>query len=181
VISNSLSAALQLISNFRNLVAFGALLIFSLIELSIATRIIVKYNAMAADAMNPTPITNSWVAYLLGISIWTIISGALYSVEFLKNPYSGCAGVGSHLLLYAPSHSTHHYKFSFKLFNPYSLFSTWLTWLVLTSLITNSAFAGKTTASWTGGLFCRVPPPYVFCGLLNALAGFAWLIWCVAV
>ena len=112
----------QLISNIRNLVAFGTLLIFSLIEMSIAAWLTAKYIAMileislGSDWMIIPPGLNEWVYYLLGMSIWTTILGALFWVRFLLNPYGCFTGVRSHINLYALSHSTPHYEFSFEMF-----------------------------------------------------------------
>jgi hypothetical protein len=117
VISNSLSAVLQL--NW-NLVAFGVLLIFSLIEMSITAWIKPKYERLSTDTNTYPNADYSYLLVLinglLGMSIWTILVGALYWVNFLLNPYNYCVGVGSHLFLYALSRSIHHYTFSFEMF-----------------------------------------------------------------
>jgi hypothetical protein len=50
------------------------------------------------------------------------------------------------------------------------LFSTWIFWL---------AAAAALTQSLGGALNCHIQDKFVYCGHLNALEGFAWLIWFV--
>lgn len=50
----------------------------------------------------------------------------------------------------------------------FSLFMTWVFWL---------AAAAALTQSLGGALDCHTNTEFVYCGHLNALAGFAWLIW----
>lgn len=107
---------LQLISNFRNSVAFGALFIFTIIEMCIAVWMIPNtpkddYSCFENCASN----IEYWVCCLLGISGWTLVLGTVYSVRFLQNPYGYCTSAPSHALLYVLSHSTHD-KLSFEMF-----------------------------------------------------------------
>ena len=52
----------------------------------------------------------------------------------------------------------------------FSLFVTWVFWL---------AAAAALTQSLGGALDCHTQTEFVYCGHLNALSGFAWLIWFV--
>ena len=52
----------------------------------------------------------------------------------------------------------------------FSLFVTWVFWL---------AAAAALTQSLGGALDCHIQTKFVYCGHLNALSGFAWLIWFV--
>lgn len=56
--------------------------------------------------------------------------------------------------------------------NIYSLFLMWILWL---------AAAAAITQILGGALNCYIQTYVVYCSQLNALQGFAWLIWCVAV
>jgi len=105
VFSNSPFAVLQPISNFRNLVAFGVLLVVSLIELSIAAWITAKYNK---NHNFPTSSARAQVRYLLFMSIWTIVFGTVYLVGFLMAASSIFVSVASHFFLCVLSHSTRH-------------------------------------------------------------------------
>ena len=52
----------------------------------------------------------------------------------------------------------------------FSLFVTWVFWL---------AAAAALTQSLGGALDCHTQTEFVYCGHLNALSGFAWMIWFV--
>jgi len=112
VVSNFPSAALQLISNFRHVVAFGALLLSSLIELSISTWITAKYNA---NHNAPTSSAHVRVSYLFFMSIWTIVFGSVYLVGFLIAGTSIFASMAPHFFLRVLFYSTYHDNFSFHL------------------------------------------------------------------
>lgn len=56
----------------------------------------------------------------------------------------------------------------FLLIHYFSLLVTWILWL---------AAAAAFTESVGGSLNCSVQTKFVYCGQLNALEGFAWLIW----
>ena len=106
---NSPFASLQLISNFRNLVAFGILLVFAIVELYLSAYLTAKYNA---NHNFPTLSAHCRVRYVLFASIWTIIFATAYLVGFFVSATSLFASVVSHFIMYVPSHSTHHLNFS---------------------------------------------------------------------
>ncbi|TFK62499.1 hypothetical protein BDN72DRAFT_386572 [Pluteus cervinus] len=88
--------------------------------------------------------------YILFTSIWTLIFGSLYLVGFLLMPIGyALTGVVSHLIF---------------------LFFTWALW---------TGAAAAITQMLGGGLHCSSQDAFVYCGQLNALEGFAWLIWIV--
>ncbi|KIM47224.1 hypothetical protein M413DRAFT_23459 [Hebeloma cylindrosporum] len=125
-------------------VAFGALALFALIELSIAAWITAKYNS---KHNSPGSSVTVRVRYILFMSVWTIVFGGLYLVGFIV------AGAGSMFTSVAS-----HFFF---------LFLTWILWL---------AAAAAITQTLGGALNCHTQTYFVYCGQLNALEGFAWLI-----
>ncbi|KAF8555104.1 hypothetical protein OG21DRAFT_1508037 [Imleria badia] len=88
-------------------------------------------------------------AFLLFASIWTIVLSALYMSLFFTIPDSVLSSVGSHVCF---------------------LLLTWIFW---------TAGAASITAALGGGLNCVNQNVFVYCGQLNALEGFAWLIWII--
>jgi len=89
------------------------------------------------------------VRYILFVSIWTILFGSIYMALFITMAGRWITGIASHFVF---------------------LFLTWVFWL---------AAAAALTQSLGGALDCHTNTEFVYCGHLNALAGFAWLIWVV--
>ncbi|KAF8816211.1 hypothetical protein BYT27DRAFT_7185025 [Phlegmacium glaucopus] len=87
------------------------------------------------------------VRYILFISIWTIVLSSLYLGLFLTMAGSMISSVASHFVF---------------------LVVTWIFWL---------AAAAALTQSVGGALDCSTQTKFIYCGQLNALEGFAWLIW----
>jgi len=87
------------------------------------------------------------VRYILFLSIWTIVFGSGFLVAFLVSATSAFASVASHFFF---------------------LLVTWILWL---------AAAAAITQTLGGALNCNTQSFFVYCGQLNALEGFAWLIW----
>ncbi|KZP29336.1 hypothetical protein FIBSPDRAFT_917439 [Athelia psychrophila] len=86
--------------------------------------------------------------FLLFTSIWTTIFGLFYMGLFLHSASGSAAtSILSHGIF---------------------LFFTWLFW---------TAGAAAITSELGGGLNCNHRGPYVYCGQLNALEGFAWVCW----
>ncbi|KAH7911581.1 hypothetical protein BJ138DRAFT_1006300 [Hygrophoropsis aurantiaca] len=85
--------------------------------------------------------------FLLFTSLWTIVGSALYMVFFFVSPSSVITSVASHIFF---------------------LVLTWIFW---------TAGAASITAALGGGLNCRTQVVFVYCGQLNALEGFAWVVW----
>jgi len=88
-------------------------------------------------------------AFLLFASIWTLVLSALYIFFFFTMPDSVMSSVGSHV--------------SF-------LIITWIFW---------TAGAASITSALGGGLDCSTEVVFVYCGHLNALQTFSWMIWIV--
>jgi hypothetical protein len=89
------------------------------------------------------------VRYILFASIWTVVLGSMYLVLFIFMTGHKIASVGSHFVF---------------------LLLTWIFWL---------AAAAALTQALGGALNCRIQDTFVYCAHLNALGGFAWLIWIV--
>jgi len=87
------------------------------------------------------------VRYILFVSIWTVLLGSVYLGVFLTMAGSMITSVFSHFIF---------------------LSVTWIFWL---------AAAAALTQSVGGSLDCDIQTKFVYCGHLNALEGFAWLIW----
>ncbi|KIJ66548.1 hypothetical protein HYDPIDRAFT_86654 [Hydnomerulius pinastri MD-312] len=85
--------------------------------------------------------------FLLFTSIWTLALSALYMFFFFSMPSGVMSSVASHIGF---------------------LLLTWIFW---------TAGAASITAALGGGLNCRTQNVFVYCGQLNALEGFAWVIW----
>ncbi|KAG2069484.1 hypothetical protein BDR04DRAFT_1156684 [Suillus decipiens] len=85
--------------------------------------------------------------FLLFASIWTIVFSGAYMFFFFSLPDHVLSSVASHVLF---------------------LFLTWIFW---------TAGAASITAALGGGLNCSSQFVFVYCGQLNALEGFAWVIW----
>ncbi|KAG0706611.1 hypothetical protein DFH29DRAFT_798037 [Suillus ampliporus] len=85
--------------------------------------------------------------FLLFTSIWTIVFSSLYMFFFFSLPDHVLGSVASHIFF---------------------LFLTWIFW---------TAGAASITATLGGGLNCTTQSVFVYCGQLNALEGFAWVIW----
>jgi len=88
------------------------------------------------------------VRFLLFTSSWTVIFGAAYMGLFL----------------YSPSGSPVTSVLSHGVF----LLITWIFW---------TAGAAAITSTLGGGLNCVTQDTFVYCGQLNALEGFAWVVW----
>jgi len=87
------------------------------------------------------------VRYILFTSIWTVALGSVYLGIFLAMAGSFISSVASHFVF---------------------LSVTWIFWL---------AAAAALTQSVGGALNCSIQTKFIYCGQLNALEGFAWLIW----
>jgi len=86
------------------------------------------------------------VRYLLFTSLWTIVMGSAYLGVFVIAVNNIISSIASHALF---------------------LFITWALWL---------AGAAAMTETVGGTLNCSVQTVFAYCGHLNALIGFAWLI-----
>jgi len=95
----------------------------------------------------PNSTFQTRVRYILFASIWTVLLGSIYLTLFIFMAGNVVASIGSHFVF---------------------LFLTWIFWL---------AAATALTQSLGGTLDCNIQDQVVYCGHLNALEGFAWLIW----
>ncbi|KAF5385107.1 hypothetical protein D9615_000958 [Tricholomella constricta] len=88
------------------------------------------------------------VRYALFASIWTIIGSSLFLILFIHSATGSImTSVAAHLIF---------------------LILTWIIWIAAAASI--SAMVG-------GGLNCPTQTIFVYCGQLNALQAFAWIIW----
>ncbi|KAF9007954.1 hypothetical protein BDQ17DRAFT_1539681 [Cyathus striatus] len=88
------------------------------------------------------------VRYVLFCSTWTVVFSCLYLVLFLHSATgSVLTSVASHTIFLSLS---------------------WILWV---------AAAAAVTQMLGGGLNCKTQDLFQYCGQLNALEGFAWLIW----
>ncbi|KAH7920942.1 hypothetical protein BV22DRAFT_1132678 [Leucogyrophana mollusca] len=85
--------------------------------------------------------------FLLFTSIWTVFFSGLYMFFFFFSPSGVMSSVASHIFF---------------------LLLTWIFW---------TAGAASITSALGGGLNCSTQAIFVYCGQLNALEGFAWVIW----
>jgi len=88
------------------------------------------------------------VRYILFCSIWTIFVGAIFMIMFWVSSLSSIfTSVAAHFIF---------------------LLITWILWI---------AAAAAITESLGGGLSCSHQNFWAYCGQLNAVEGFSWLIW----
>lgn len=95
---------------------------------------------------NTTADEKTRVRYILFCSVWTIVFGGAYFITFLLAISGIITSIASHSLF---------------------LFVTWILWL---------AAAAAITSTLGGSLNCHFDPVFFYCEHLNALMGFAWLI-----
>jgi len=122
---------------------FGALIVFSIIEICIAAWITAKYNA---NHNFPDTGFQNLVRFVLFTSIWTVVLGSMYLMLFICMAGNAFTSVVSHFVF---------------------LFVTWIFWVAAAASLTNSL---------GGTLNCNTQDTFAYCGHLNALEGFAWLI-----
>ena len=109
------------------------------------------------------------VRYILFCSIWTIVMGIIFLVFFFVSSLgSVMTSVAAHFILYV-SH-IHPQPASLTRKSLDSLIITFILWV---------AAAAAITEALGGGLSCSHQNYFTYCGQLNAVEGFAWLIWCV--
>ncbi|KNZ72997.1 hypothetical protein J132_01510 [Termitomyces sp. J132] len=88
------------------------------------------------------------VRYTLFASLWTIVGSIFFILLFLHSATgSVMTSVAAHLIF---------------------LVLTWIIWV---------AAAASVTAMIGGGLNCSTQNTFVYCGQLNALEAFSWIIW----
>lgn len=93
---------------------FGAIVVFSIIEMCISAWITAKYNA---NHNFPNSGVRARVRYILFVSIWTILFGSGFLVVFLVATTSALASVASHFFF---------------------LTVTWILWLAAAAAITQT-------------------------------------------
>jgi len=86
------------------------------------------------------------VRFVLFASVWTIVLGSMYMASFITMTESKISSIASHFVF---------------------LFLTWIFWLAAATALIHSL---------GGVLNCDTQDKFVYCGHLNALEGFAWLI-----
>ena len=96
----------------------------------------------------PFPAVPVRIRYVLFCSIWTIVMGTSFLVMFSTiGANSVMTSVAAHFIF---------------------LFFTWVFWLAASAAITQTL---------GGGLSCNIQDVWPYCGQLNAVEGFSWLIW----
>jgi len=96
----------------------------------------------------PFPAVRIRVRYILFCCIWTILAGSIFLVMFwVMAANSIMTSVAAHFIF---------------------LFVTWILWLAASAAITSTL---------GGGLSCSHQNTWPYCGQLNAIEGFSWLIW----
>ena len=120
----------------------------------------------------PIIISQTPVFGLVSVISCSSLSGRFSSVLCIWRSSSLWLEAGSLALLLTlccMSHIVLRYR-TISLICCFSLFVTWVFWL---------AAAAALTQSLGGALDCHTQTEFVYCGHLNALSGFAWLIWFV--
>ncbi|PFH46654.1 hypothetical protein AMATHDRAFT_154152, partial [Amanita thiersii Skay4041] len=130
-------------------VIFSILILFSIIELSISAWLVSRFNSRH----NYTTVSErDRVRYILFCSIWTLVTAPIFMVFFLVSPLGNpITSVASHIIYF---------------------FVTWALWTGAAAAITETLGGGR-------GLNCSTQTRFVYCGQLNALEAFAWMIWVV--
>lgn len=95
---------------------------------------------------NTTADEQTRVRYIIFCSVWTLLFGGAYFITFLLAITGIITSIASHSLF---------------------LFVTWVLWL---------AAAAAIASTLGGSLNCHIDAVFFYCGHLNALMGFAWLI-----
>jgi len=96
---------------------------------------------------SPNTNTTTRVQFILFTSVWTIVLSIAYSIIFQMWTYKPFAGTLSHFIF---------------------LIITWIFWL---------AAAASITTNLGGTLDCSTQNYFEYCGQLNAMLAFSWLIW----
>ncbi|KAF8630693.1 hypothetical protein AX15_002767 [Amanita polypyramis BW_CC] len=130
-------------------IIFTILVIFSIVTLSDSAFLVSRFNSRH----NFTNLgERDRVRYILFCSIWTLVTAPVFMVLFLVAPVGHpLTSVASHLIY---------------------LFITWALWTGAASAITATLGGGR-------GLNCGTQTLFVFCGQLNALEAFSWMIWII--
>ncbi|CAA7261317.1 unnamed protein product [Cyclocybe aegerita] len=121
----------------------------SIIVFSIIEMSISAWLTSQYTSLSPAPsgALRSRVHYILFLSVWTILFCGAFLGVFLVRKGSVLVSVAAHFVFLA---------------------LTWILWLAAAAAITQTI---------GGALNCSTQTVFVFCGQLNALEGFAWLIW----
>ncbi|KAF8638396.1 hypothetical protein AX17_002239 [Amanita inopinata Kibby_2008] len=130
-------------------IIFTLLILFSIIELSISAWLISRFNS------GHPPVSHSEgdrVRFILFCSIWTLVTAPFFMIMFLIAALGNIfSSVAAHIIY---------------------LFVTWALWTGAASAITDTLGGGR-------GLDCGTQVKFLFCGQLNTLEAFAWMIWIV--
>jgi len=133
---------------------------------------------------SPNSNTSTRVHFTLFASVWTLVLAITYAVMFQVwtsvvyssnvNPLvlksiEKFTGTVSHLISCVPCSSWRRNNHAKLIFNRLGL--TWIFWL---------AAAASLTTNFGGILDCNAQSFFLYCGQLNAMLVFAWLIWSVS-
>jgi len=89
------------------------------------------------------------VQYTLFASVWTVVTALFFGLMFFQSPSGALTSILVHIV-----------------------------WLVLTWIIWTAA-AAAITQMLGGGLNCNDVTGFNYCGQLNALEAFAWILWVI--
>lgn len=115
----------------------------------------------------PNSATQDRVRFVLFASVWSITLCTVYIVLFLKAATRKVASVASHVVL-SVLLSLYAVPFLTLIRISHSLSITWIFWV---------AAAASMTTALGGMLNCNTDTFFVYCGHLNAILVFSWIIW----
>ncbi|KAI6120938.1 hypothetical protein EDD16DRAFT_1477896 [Pisolithus croceorrhizus] len=137
-------------ANNNIIVVLGLIILFSIIELAISAWLTSRFNARH-DYFSITERDRT--RFILFASIWTTVLSSCYLLFFFAMPDNALSSVLSLMIF---------------------LILTWIFW---------TAGAASITSTLGGGLNCRrvtkgvTQTIFVYCGQLNAMEAFAWILW----
>ena len=179
----SLMSFVLLLNLNGRLVVFGAIIVFAIIEVYIfyilqfffLTHIVDVYSGLdnceiqCSSQFPELRSSGSCPLYLVRLyldgSLRFCVFGAFHRYGWKLDHWHCFSLSVVCLILFSVTESSHS-----SLICCFSLFVTWVFWL---------AAAAALTQSLGGALDCHTQTEFVYCGHLNALSGFAWLIWFV--
>jgi len=111
-------------------IVLGAIIVFAIIEMCIASWITAKYNA---HGNFPNSGLRARVRYILFVSIWTITFGSVYLALFIAMAGSVISSLLSHFVF---------------------LFVTWIFWLAAAAALTQSVGGALNCSTQTFFVYC---------------------------
>ncbi|KAI0042267.1 hypothetical protein FA95DRAFT_590001 [Auriscalpium vulgare] len=146
-------------------VTLGVVIFFSIITLSISAWLSSRYSSHH-NYINTSE--RDRVRFLLFCSVWTIVLAPVFLATFLVAPAHIIASVAAHGIWCAAPSVFKPLTMSHFFLRGCRLFVTWVFWL---------SGAASLAQSIGGRLNCS--RHFVYCGQINALEAFAWIIWVI--